>query len=275
MSIDNDDLKFNFGCSSCGYKQIPPGAPLGRIPVSRMIERLDAFFAKNDMESAGRLLSDWQLEAIALHDLSGELSVVNEMLGYYRKTGEKEKALSAVDRSLELLSLLNEENTVSGATVLLNAATTMKAFGRAKDALPLYDRTFSIYNENLEESDARLGGFYNNKALTLVDLKKYEEAENCYFKALSIMENIEGKQPDCAVTYINMAHLYNDYMGPGNEKTDSCLNTAIYILNGQECKRDSYYAFVCNKCAPSLDYFGFFADARELKERAKKIYEGA
>ena len=39
--------------------------------------------------------------------------------------------------------------------------------------------------------------------------------------------------------------------------------------------RDGYYAFVCEKCAPTFDYYGYFLIADDLNERAKAIYERA
>ena len=275
MTIESEDLKFNFGCRSCGYKSTAPDAPLGQIPVSRVIEKLDACFNKNDMDGAGRLLTYWQTEAEAQRDRRGELSIVNEMLGYYRKTGDTEKALWAVDRSRELLQLLHLEKTLSGATVLLNTATTLKACGNPEKAMPLYDETFAIYVRELDETDARFGGYYNNKALTLVDLGQYEQAEACYQKALAIMETVENGLPDCAVTQINRAHLYEAWKGIEAPEIAACLESAEQYLNDASVDRNGYYAYVCDKCAPSFDYFGYFALAAELKERAKNIYERA
>ena len=39
--------------------------------------------------------------------------------------------------------------------------------------------------------------------------------------------------------------------------------------------RDGYYAFVCEKCAPAFDYYGYFADAEEAAKKAESIYERA
>ena len=80
MMIDNDDLKFNFGCASCGYKE-----EKRRIPVSRVIKKLDELLSKNEMDEVTRLLNNWRREAVQIGDLSGELSIVNEQLGHFRK----------------------------------------------------------------------------------------------------------------------------------------------------------------------------------------------
>lgn len=262
-----------FGCSECGGKEASAGR--GRIPVSRVIEKLDAFLAVNDMEGAARHLTYWHEEAVALHDRSGELSVVNEELGHYRKMRNEEKGLAATARCMELLEELHQADTVAGATILLNAATTLKAFGKAEEALPIFDRALEIYLRELPQNDLRFAGFYNNFALALVDLSRYEEALACYEKALQVLHANRENAPDEAVTRVNMAHLYDAWHHEAGEgEITACLNEAERVLENA-APRDSYYAFVCAKCAPSFDYFGFFAYAAELRTRSEKIYAGA
>lgn len=66
------------------------------MPVARILEKADALFDKNDYVSAGRLLENWESEAVALRDKRGELSIVSELMGFYRKVGDKEKGLKSV-----------------------------------------------------------------------------------------------------------------------------------------------------------------------------------
>ena len=33
-----------------------------------------------------------------------------------------------------------------------------------------------------------------------------------------------------------------------------------------------YYAFVCEKCAPTFEYYGYFLAAQDLNERAEAGY---
>ena len=89
------------------------------------------------------------------------------------------------------------------------------------------------------------------------------------------MKNAEGGIIDCAATYVNMAHLFEAWHGAECEDIEKNLFNALEIINGEDAPRDSYYAFVLSKCAPSFEYFGFFADAHEMKERSDKIYERA
>ena len=52
------------------------------------------------------------------------------------------------------------------------------------------------------------------------------------------------------------------------------LEQASELLGRPELPRDGYYAFVCEKCAPTFDYYGWFAEAAALKEEAERLYAG-
>ena len=53
------------------------------------------------------------------------------------------------------------------------------------------------------------------------------------------------------------------------------LEAAERLLDDPALPRDGYYAFVCEKCAPTFDYYGYFLVADDLNERARAIYERA
>lgn len=272
MEINNDDLKFNFGCASCGYKNIAETEPLGRIPVSRIIEKLDAFFARNDLKSAGQLLEYWLFEAEKLRDKQGMLTILSEQMGYYRKTNEKEKALVSVKRGVDLIGELGTQDTVASATIFLNAATTLKAFGRANEAIPLYEQTLKIYKSQLKEDDLLFGGFYNNYGLALADLSRFSKSEKAYLSALEVVLGNPAGRLDGAVTYLNMAHLYENWSEKTAEDIADCLQKALEILNDTTIKHDGYYAFVLSKCAPSYQYFGMEEIAEKMSTESEEIY---
>ncbi len=248
-------------------------APLGRIPVGRVIDKVDSLFDKNDYVEAGRLLVYWKNEAVALRDRHGELAMESELIGYYRKQNDRERGLASVLRALVLVDALHQGEMASGATVFINCATAYKAFGRAEDALPLYRRAQEIYNRVLEPDDPRFGGLYNNMALTLGELGDFEGAEQAYFAALDIMEKASRGEAESAITYINLAHLYENT--EKSEKIDDCMKKAYRLLKSESLPHDGYYAFVLEKCAPSFGYFGETAAYEEFQKEAKRIYEGS
>ena len=250
--------------------------PKGCISIDRILEKLDEHLHKNDYESAERHLRYWLSEAVTNRDARTELTIRNELMGLYRKLGRRDEALECVDAALETVERMGISHQVGAATTLLNAATVYKAFGKADLALPLFERARSVYESELEPHDSRLGGLYNNMALALVDLGRYREADTLYRTAISVMQRAEGGALEVAITYLNMASAAEAEHGleAAGEVISDYATRAEELLESYP-KRDGYYAFVCEKCASVFDYYGYFFYAKELKRRAKEIYDHA
>lgn len=244
-----------------------------RIPVGRVIERLDACFAAKDFDAAERHLQYWLTEAQTLHDEQGILLLLSEEIGFYRKCGEKCRALSCAEDALGRLCGTELDETLLAATVRINAATAYQAFGQAEKALPLFEKAMAVYRGCLPADDTRFGGLYNNMALTLAELGRYDEAEERYRAALDIMGTTPGGEPECAVTCCNLADLARLRHGDeGAEKEiEAYLAKAMEFLDTPGLVRDADYCYVCEKCAPVFGYYGFFLWEEELNQRARGV----
>lgn len=276
--IDSFDYK-EPACALCEGKNFyypDKDAKQGSIPVSRMMEKLDEYLNKADYVSADNLLTYWQQEAKELNDVSGELSVLSEMMGLYRRTNNKEKGLFAVDRGFELIAKHNLEEMVSTATVYLNGATTLKCFGKAEESIQFYKKAEDIYLKNLDPYDYKMGGLYNNMALAYVDLNDFEKSEMMYLKALEIMEHIgKDKLLEAALTLVNMAHMYFKFLDDEEciNKVKQCMDKAYDYLTLKDIEQNGYYAFCVSKCVPSFKYFEYESKSEELDRRVKAIYD--
>lgn len=247
----------------------------GCISIDRILAKLDEHLGKNDYTSAESHLLYWLAEAQRGEDLRTELLVQNELMGLYRKLGKKEQALEHVSAALGQIETHGIGAQVGAATTQLNCATVYKAFGMAERSLPLFEQARAVYERELESSDSRLGGLYNNMALALVDLGRFANAKELYRKAITVMESTPDGDLEVAITYLNLASAAEAELGleEANEQILTHLEKAEELLNAHT-KRDGYYAFVCEKCASVFDYYGSFFFAKELSERARRIYEG-
>lgn len=247
----------------------------GCISIDRILSKLDEHLHKNDYPAAEKHLCYWLSEAEANGDIRTELLVRNELMGLYRKLGREREALDTAKLALEKIKRHGITYQVGAATTYLNAATVYKAFGMAEKALPLFEHAKQVYETELETSDTRLGGLYNNMALALVDLGRFSEANTLYERAISVMESAESGALEVAITYLNMASAAEAQLGleDAQETIAAYLQKAEKLLEGH-AKRDGYYAFVCEKCASVFDYYGYFFYAKELQTRARRIYEG-
>ena len=244
------------------------------IPVRRVLDKLDEYFAKDDAARAERHLKYWLAEARENRDDRGALTVLNELVGLYRKNEREADALDAAERAIRLAEAIGLEGSVTMGTTLLNAATAYKVFDQPVKALTLYEQARELYEAHLPPADERLAGLYNNMAVTLTALQRYSEARDLYEAALAIISRTEGGKADEAVTYLNMADLIGAEQGveDGDAAIRACLDKAEALLNDASLPRDGYYAFVCEKCAPTFEYYGYYFTAKELEKRAREIY---
>ena len=60
----------------------------------------------------------------------------------------------------------------------------------------------------------------------------------------------------------------------GEQTIRDHIEAAWRLLNAPDQKRDGNYAFVCEKCAPVFEMYGYVAYAAECEKRAEEIYSG-
>ena len=247
------------------------------IPVDRVIRKLDEYYETNDVSGAERHLLYWLSEAKAGNDKKGEFSVRSELMGHYRKQGEKEKAIENADAVAKIIDELGLSDTVSAGTAYLNIGTVYKAFGLAQKSLSFFDKALKIYTEKLPKDDPLFGGLYNNLALAYVDLGDYKTAGEYYEKAVKIMDKNPNGKLEAAISYLNMATALDYEKGYENAKDeiDALVKKAKERIDDKSVPRNGYYAFVCEKCASGFEIYGEKEYAEELKQRAKDLYERA
>lgn len=246
------------------------------IDMERIKKKLDIHFDKKEFDQAERLINYWIVEAKNGENKRAELDLQNEYMGFLRKMNRRDDAIAHAERAATLVRELKLDRTVGGATVFLNVATVYKAFGNPNAAMSYFSKTKEVYDQNLKDDDKLFAGLYNNMALAAVDMKQYDAAENLYNKAIEIMKNIKDGELDTAISYLNYADLiYAKYKADVSEdyskygdRIESCVNEAWRLLNVETIPHDEYYRFVCEKCASSFGFYGFFMYENELKKRA-------
>ena len=246
------------------------------VPQRRIIEKLDEYMARRDYAGAERHLLYWLSEAELGRDARGRLLICNELIGHYRKTGERDKALQRVDEALALLRELEFDGTISAGTTFVNAATALSAFGEPERALALFEKARAVYEASGQTQRTLLGGLYNNMALTLVSLGRFSEAYGLYDRAMEQMADEPGGALEQAITCLNRADAVTAERGAEAAEAEvaALLDRAWALLHAPDVPRGGYCAFVYEKCAPTFSWYGRFADAADLQKEAETIYEG-
>lgn len=271
MPIEKDDYK-EPRCPLCTAEEEESPKP---IPLSRIIEKVDSFYAENDYEGAERVLKYWLNEAEIGHDKRGMTIMYSELMGNYRKTLQADKSIFCATQALTLTQCDAVKGTSAEATVTINAATVFQAFGDPEKAIGLFEKAGNVYDAIGASADLR-GALANNMATTLVSLKRFDEARENFNKAISYMKQVENGLPDCAISCLNLANLAEAEFGliDGADEIDRLLDEAEKYLDDKSVRRDYYYAFVASKCAPTFEYYGRFLYAAELEKRSRNFYEG-
>ena len=261
-------------CVLCGepYGAEPEIRP---VPQQRIVEKVNDYMSRRDYVGVERHLKYWLEEAKLGNDKQGQLTIRNELIGHYRKVGDREKALQNVEEALKLVRELGIEGTLSAATAYTNAGTACNAFGENERALLLFENARVIYENNERTDPSLLGGLYNNMALTCVSLGRFAEAQELYDRAMETMAKVPQGALEQAITCLNRADALEAELGPeeAEDRVFDLLDQAWDLLNGDDVTRDGYYAFVCEKCAPAFSYYGYFMEAEELERRSKELYE--
>ena len=267
------------------------------VPQRRIIDKMDEYMSRRDYNSAERHLLYWLEEAKLGGDMQGQLMLRNELVGHYRKTGQKEPAMESAARALELLRKLDMESTITAGTTYVNIATACGAFGDHERAIRLFEKARTAYESSSQTETQLLGGLYNNMALTCTELGRCEEALALYEKAADLMGRVPDGELEQAITYLNMANTVEVQLGleAGEQQINALVERAEELLEAkgeellgkgeaaltdgtdlramkqEERARLGYYAFVCEKCAPTFAYYGYFMTAESLTERSEEL----
>ena len=267
------------------------------VPQRRIIDKMDEYMSRRDYNGAERHLLYWLEEAKLGGDLQGQLMLRNELVGHYRKTGQKEPAMESAAMALDLLRELDMENTITAGTTYVNIATACGAFGDHERAIRLFEKARAAYESSSQTETQLLGGLYNNMALTCTELGRCEEALALYEKAADLMGRVPDGELEQAITYLNMANTVEVQLGleAGEQQINALVERAEELLKAkgeellgkgeaaltdgtdlramkqEERARLGYYAFVCEKCAPTFAYYGYFMTSESLTERSEEL----
>lgn len=243
------------------------------MEINEVLKGLDSLFAQKKMSQVEPYLQEHLKNAMEAGDASGVITIVNELIGFYRSMSQHEKSMFYCEQILSFMQMCKLEGTVPYATTLLNVATANRAAGRKQEAMEYYKQVEAVYKENLETTDYRYAGLYNNMSLLYEEMKEYEKAVQALEKALAIIKDFgEQGRIELATTYTNLAACYMKWAEEGN--TADCFKQAEAYAKkaqetfGKEGESDYHYGAI-------LSIQGELAYKKEEYELAKAYYEKA
>ena len=173
--------------------------------VEEIFQHYEALLQSGHISEAGEFLEESAASFALSGDTLAAASCYNELEGFWRVAGKKEKSYSAAEKALSIMSENGLADSLDYATALLNYATAKGAFGENEEALEIYRKVEARYLELLPGDDYRLASLFNNMAQSLLRLNNIKEAEDYFARSLRLLETMAGVDVEIATGRTNLA----------------------------------------------------------------------
>lgn len=137
-----------------------------------------------------------------------QLSILNELMGFYRSRGEHTKNQSIINRALNLANKMQLAGTEAGTTTLINAATSLRTAGDYDRAEKIYTQALNESAETLGTKNRKLAALHNNLSMLYSETGRTHDAIEELNQALEILQNTSTdpeRDIDIAATHTNLA----------------------------------------------------------------------
>lgn len=176
------------------------------MDTKRFLADLSALFTSGQKEQVSDYLRSSLAKAQNKSDDYAAVTILNEMINYYRITSDHHESIKAAEQALSLMSRLGGyEQTAHYGTTLVNTVTAYKAAGNTPKVLELFNAALDIYLRELPTQDARLTALYNNLSTIYQNVSEYEKSASYLKKSTDILSQIKGAELDQATVYTNLA----------------------------------------------------------------------
>ncbi|EPI48482.1 tetratricopeptide repeat protein [Gardnerella vaginalis JCP8151A] len=220
------------------------------LSVSQLYKELDSMFANHaSAQEIEKYLLNALNEANCEPDESQEpsqesnqaeanaqalqLSVLNELMGFYRSRGEHTKNKQIIDNALDLARKMDLAGSEAGTTTFINAATSLRAAGSYERATEIYSQAIKESSKTLKPNDRKLAALHNNLSMLYSETGKIKEAIDQLEKALDILQKSSidpSTDIDIAATHTNLALAIFQECSQNSANTNSkyaSLNSAF------------------------------------------------
>ena len=236
--------------------------------MEQVLRELDGLFALHDMERVETFLIQKIEEASAMGDYGAMITLLNEIIGHYRETGEFEKSISCCKQVLMLMDQLGFQGSVEYATTLLNVANACRAAGLLRESMTYYEEVRRIYDGQVAPYDFRYASLFNNMSLLFQEMGDFESACDCLERALGIALQYPDARIEVAVTYTNLA-ASQLRLGRWEEAIDN-LKKAFSIFEMDE-EKDYHYSAALSAMGEAQYMAGNLEASAEYYKKA--LYE--
>ena len=232
--------------------------------VEEILNGLDTLFEHQKMEEVESYLQQALQEAMDEKEDSIVITIVNELIGFYRDISIYEKSIYYCEQILPFMEMRGLKDSIHYATTCLNVANAYRAAGLWEQSLEHYYKVKIVYDKMLTPTDSLYASYYNNLSLLHQEMGNFEEAVKCLKTALVIIEAY-GDIIKVAITCSNLAAslLRIDKQ----EEAEGYLNRALQIFI-EDGERDFHYGAALSVMGELQFRKGCFIESQQYYERA-------
>lgn len=213
------------------------------MEIQKILGKSDEMFQQNQIKEAVEYLKSNLEQAQKEGDWKSRLTLLNELMGYYRSISDLEQAWEYAVTAVEIITEYGIDETIAGVTTFLNIANIYRAQGDVKEAMDLYLRVEQIYKAEGLKKDYRLGGLYNNMSVAALESGDRENAVKYGEAAIEVLAEVPGTSDERATVYGNLAGVLLKGSVPDFERIEMYLNRSLGIFE-RECQNSPHYCGV-------------------------------
>ena len=232
--------------------------------VDEILVGLDRLFEEQRMSEVEPYLQQALQEAMSAGDSSVVITIVNELIGFYRDTSQYDKSIYYCEQILPFMEMHGLKGSIHYATSCLNVANAYRAAGEWETSLKYYGEVKHVYDRMLTPTDSLYASYYNNLSLLYQEMGDFEKAAQCLKTALVIIEAY-GDIIKVAITCSNLAA---SLLRTGEQQeAEEYLNRALKIFV-EDGERDFHYG-------AALSAMGELQFQKQQYEESKRYYQKA
>ena len=178
------------------------------MDIENVIRGLDQLFVERKSDQVEDYLSKHLEEALKEGDIGAAITIINELIGFYRDSSQYDKAEAYCEKLLPFMERAGLKDTIHYGTSCLNIANAYRAAGKWELSLQYYEQVQSIYQKVLDAKDFRWASYRNNLSLLYQEMGRFEDACQALSDALRIVKEYPEAKVELAVTYTNLAVSY-------------------------------------------------------------------
>ncbi len=243
-----------------------------KMDVNTVLQKVDEYYSRNQGAEAEKLMQEAIMEAVSEKDDAGLLQLLNELLGYYRESGQAENSFAIAAQCIALAEQMNLQDSVPYATTLINVANAYRAGGRLEESLDLFLKVRDICTRTVAPDDMLVASLENNLSLLYQEMGRFMEAKQSLLRALHIVEQKNGVDYEVAVTHANLAASCMQIGEAENARAYAEQAIREFQEYGVE---DSHYGAALSALGNYYFHTKEYGRAQELFEQAMRIVENS